>query len=456
MNKMSNQPESVLKENKMGTMPIKKLLISMSLPMMVSMLVQALYNIVDSIFVAMISENAFTAVNYAFPAQNLLIGVAVGTGVGMSSLLSRYLGAREFKNANKSAVNGIFLYILSYAVFFLLAVFAVKPFFEIQTENAAVVQYGYEYLTICLLGSVFCFGEICFNRLLQSTGRTTLSMVVQMSGAITNIILDPIFIFVFDMGIAGAAYATITGQAVGMIVGILTNLKLNKDIHITFKGFKPDWKIIKNIYSVGLPSILMQSVGSVMVFFMNGILSSFTEVATNVFGAYFKIQSFFFMPVFGLNNGMVPIVAYNYGARRRLRITKTIKLAIIYAVIIMAAGVLFMAAFPELLLSLFSASEEMLRIGAPALRIISTSFLSAAVCICLNSVSQAVGRGMYSFIVSFARQLIFLLPIAYLMSLTGNLDLVWLSYPLAELASLTLSLLLYKRIYNSDLKAMPD
>ncbi|MBQ2945402.1 MAG: MATE family efflux transporter [Clostridia bacterium] len=453
---MSNQSSSTLKENKMGTMPINKLLITMSLPMMVSMLVQALYNIIDSIFVAMISENAFTAVNYAFPAQNLLIGVAVGTGVGMSSLLSRYLGAKEFDSANKSAVNGMFLYLLSYSVFLLLGIFAVRPFFEVQTENAEVVRYGCEYLSICMIGSIFSFGEICFNRLLQSTGRTTLSMFVQMTGAIVNIILDPVFIFVFDMGIAGAAIATVIGQAAGTAVGIFANLKLNKDIHISFKGFKPDGKIIKNIYSVGLPSILMQSVGSVMVFFMNSILSSFTEVATNVFGAYFKIQSFFFMPVFGLNNGMVPIVAYNFGARRRKRITKTIKLAVIYAIIIMSLGTLFMVAFPELLLSMFSASDEMLKIGAPALRIIASSFLGAAVCICLNSVSQAVGNGMYSFIVSFARQLIFLLPIAYLMSLTGNLDLVWVSYPIAEIASLILSAFLYKRIYDKKLKTMDD
>lgn len=451
-----SQAESVLKENKMGTMPIKKLLITMSVPMMISMMVQALYNIVDSIFVAMISENAFTAVNYAFPAQNLLIGVAVGTGVGMSSLLSRYLGAKKFDYANKSAVNGMFLYAVSYIAFLLLGIFAVRPFYTVQTETAEVIEYGVDYLSICMIGSVFSFGEICFNRLLQSTGRTTLSMVVQMSGAITNIILDPIFIFVFDMGIAGAAIATVIGQAVGTLVGIIANLKLNKDIHITFKGFKPNGEIIKNIYSVGLPSILMQSVGSVMVFFMNGILSSFTEVATNVFGAYFKIQSFFFMPVFGLNNGMVPIVAYNYGARRRSRITKTIKLATVYAMTIMAAGTLFMVLFPELLLSLFSASDEMLKIGAPALRIIACSFLGAAVCICLNSVSQAVGNGMYSFIVSFARQLIFLLPVAYLMSLTGNLDLVWLSYPIAEVASLLLSLFLYKRIYDTKLKPMEE
>ena len=451
-----SQAESVLKENKMGTMPIKKLLITMSVPMMISMMVQALYNIVDSIFVAMISENAFTAVNYAFPAQTLLIGVAVGTGVGMSSLLSRYLGAKKFDYANKSAVNGMFLYAVSYIAFLLLGIFAVRPFYTVQTETAEVIEYGVDYLSICMIGSVFCFGEICFNRLLQSTGRTTLSMVVQMSGAITNIILDPIFIFVFDMGIAGAAIATVIGQAVGTLVGIIANLKLNKDIHITFKGFKPNGEIIKNIYSVGLPSILMQSVGSVMVFFMNGILSSFTEVATNVFGAYFKIQSFFFMPVFGLNNGMVPIVAYNYGARRRSRITKTIKLATVYAMTIMAAGTLFMVLFPELLLSLFSASDEMLRLGAPALRIIACSFLGAAVSICLNSVSQAVGNGMYSFIVSFARQLIFLLPVAYLMSLTGNLDLVWLSYPIAEVASLLLSLFLYKRIYDTKLKPMEE
>ncbi len=438
-------------ENKMGTMPVRKLLITMSLPMMFSMLVQALYNIVDSIFVAMISENAFTAVSLSFPVQNLIISIAVGTGVGMGSLLSRFLGEKRQRMVNKTAANGLIIYLFSYLLILLFGIFFTRPFFEVQSSVKEIIDFGYDYLFICAVGSFFVFIEIYFSRLLQSTGRTLLSMISQLTGSITNIILDPVLIFSCGMGIKGAAIATVIGQAVGALTAFLLNVLYNKDIQFKLKYFLLDFKVIGKIYSVGLPSILMQSVGSVALFFMNKILAVFGETAVNVFGAFFKTQSFFFMPVFGLNNGMVPIVAYNFGAKNKERIMKTVKLSISFAILIMGLGVLIMQIFPEALLGMFNASDEMLRLGVPALRIISLSFFGAAVSICLNSVSQALGNGVYSFIVAFSRQIILLLPAAFLLSLSGNLNLVWLAFPIAEVGSVIISLLFFKDLYKNKI-----
>lgn len=432
-----------IRENKMGTVPINKLLISMSLPMMLSMLVQALYNIVDSIFVSYISENALTAVSLAFPFQNLMIAVASGTGVGMNALLSKSLGAKDFKSANRAANTGTFLAIINYVVFAVLGILVSKVFFEFQTDNTEIIEGGYWYLLICTVLSFGIFGQITFERLLVSTGKTIFSMVSQMSGAIINIILDPIMIFGLlgfpKMGVAGAALATVVGQICAAIIGLILNIKVNKEIKLSKEVLKPHGKTAKEIYRVGVPSILMMSIGSVMTFGLNKILIAFTATATAVFGVYFKLQSFIFMPIFGLNNGMVPIVAFNYGAKNKKRVTDTIKYSIIYAVSIMIIGFLAFQIFPGTFLSMFNASAQMLAIGIPALRTISYAFIFAGFCIIAGSVFQALGNGMYSLIVSVARQLVVLLPAAYLLSLTGNVNNVWWSFPIAEIMSLALS-----------------
>ena len=369
------------KENKMGTMPVNKLLVTMSLPMVISMIVHALYNIVDSIFVSRLSEDALTAVSMAFPMQNLMISVAVGTGVGINAMLSRALGEKKFEAANKTAENGIFIEVLGYVLFFLIGIFVTKPFFLAQAGAGDIANMGIEYTRICLLMSFGIFMQIGFERILQSTGRTIFTMITQSTGAIINIILDPILIFGLfgmpKMGVAGAAIATVTGQICAAILAITFNLTKNPDVHISFKGFKPQIIFVKNILSVGIPSIIMSSVGSAMTFGMNKILITFSSTAVAVFGVYFKLNSFVFMPVFGLNNGMVPIVSYNYGAQNKKRLTKTIKLAIMYAVCIMFIGIMLFQFIPDVLLKLFDASDHMLEIGIPALRVISLSFAFA-------------------------------------------------------------------------------
>ena len=437
------QENKVLQENKMGVMPVNKLLISMSLPMMVSMLVQALYNIVDSVFVSMISENALTAVSMAFPIQTLMIAFAGGTTVGVNALLSRSLGEKEFDRANQTASNGIFLLAVGFVLFFIIGIVASRPFFMSQTEVGEIVEYGTEYLTICCCASLGIFMQFIFEKLLQSTGKTFYTMITQGLGAVVNLILDPIFIFGFmgipAMGVKGAAIATVTGQFVAAALAIVFNFKFNKEIHISFKGFKPDLKLIGIIYQVGLPSIIMQSIGSLMTYGMNRILVTFTETATAVFGVYFKLQSFIFMPVFGLNNGMVPIIAYNYGAGKKYRVIKTMKLSIMYAVGIMLVGLAVMEIFPHVLLGFFNASENMLAIGVPALRIICLSFVFAGYCIVAGTVFQALGNGVYSMLVSVARQLLVLLPVAYFLSKLGNVNYVWWSFPIAELMSVAMT-----------------
>lgn len=437
------QESNTIQENKMGVMPVNKLLITMSLPMMISMLVQALYNIVDSVFVSMVSENALTAVSMAFPIQTLMIAFAGGTTVGVNALLSRSLGEKEYDRANQAATNGIFLAVVGFAVFFIVGIFASRPFFMSQTKVEEIVVYGTEYLTVCCCASLGMFMQFIFEKLLQSTGKTFYTMITQGAGAIVNLILDPIFIFGYlgvpAMGVAGAAIATVIGQFVAAGLAIFFNFKYNKEIHISFKGFKPNLKLIGIIYQVGLPSIIMQSIGSVMTYGMNRILVTFTETATAVFGVYFKLQSFIFMPVFGLNNGMVPIIAYNYGAGKKDRVIKTMKLSIMYAVSIMLVGLAIMEIFPHILLGFFNASENMLAIGVPALRIICLSFVFAGYCIVTGSVFQALGNGVYSMLVSVARQLLVLLPVAYFLSKLGNVNYVWWSFPIAELMSLAMT-----------------
>ncbi len=440
----------VEKENKMGVMPVNRLLLSMSLPMMISMLVQALYNIVDSVFVSYINENALTAVSLAFPIQSLLIAFGVGTGVGVNALLSRCLGEKDFKTANKAAENGLFLAVVTYVVFLVVGLFIAKPFYLSQTNDPQIVEYGVTYLRIVCIFSIGMLLQMMLEKLLQSTGKTMFTMITQAVGAIVNIIFDPILIFGLfgfpKMGIAGAAMATIFGQCLGGGLALFFNLRYNHEISLNMKGFRPDPAIIGKIYTVGAPSIVMQAIGSVMTYGMNRILIGFTSTATAVFGVYFKVQSFVFMPVFGLNNGMVPIIAYNFGAGKKERVIKTMKLSVLYALVIMAAGLAVFQIAPQFLLGMFNASDNMLAIGVPALRIISLSFLFAAFGIVAGSFFQALGNGVYSMFVSMARQLIVLLPAAWLLSLAGNVELVWWSFPIAEVVSFSLCLFFTLRI----------
>ena len=441
---------NTMKENKMGTMPVNKLLINMALPMMISMLVQALYNIVDSIFVARISEEALTAVSMAFPMQNLMIGVAGGVGVGTNALLSRALGEGRHEEADKMAVQGIFITACSYIIFLAIGLFFAREFFVIQGANEVIADYGYDYLSVILIVSFGCLFQMIFERLLQATGRTFYSMITQGTGAIINIILDPILIFGLfgapKLGIVGAAVATVAGQIVAAVMAVIFNIKVNKEIHITFKGFRPSGKRICNILFIGIPSVIMMAIGSVMTFCMNKILVVFTSTAVAVFGVYFKLQSFAFMPIFGMNSGMVPIIAFNYGAKREVRVIQTLKLAVMYAEIIMILFMIAVQIFPVPMLSIFSASSDMIRMGVPALRTISISFIFAGICIICSSFFQALGSSIYSMLVSFVRQIIFLVPCAYIFSKTGNVNLVWWAWPIAELASVALSVFFFIRV----------
>ena len=453
-----NKKKERMPENKMGTMPVNSLLLSMSLPMMVSMLVQALYNVVDSIFLSRISENALTAVSLAFPLQSLMIALGAGTGVGVNALLSRSLGEKDYKKVNSSAMNGIFLALVSFVVFLIIGLTVVTPFYKSQTADTEIINYGVQYLTIVCTCSFGMYTQFIFERLLQSTGKTLYTMFTQGIGAIINIILDPILIFGLlgapKLGVAGAAIATVFGQIVAGILAIIINLKKNDEVKLHFKGFRPDMHMIGQIYAVGIPSIIMQSIGSIMVYGMNKILMAFSSTATAVFGVYFKLQSFIFMPVFGLNNGMVPIIAYNYGARRKDRLIKTLKLSILYAVAIMVVGVLIFQIFPEQLFMMFDASEHMLSMGVPALRIISIHFVLAGFCIICSSSFQALGNGVYSMIISICRQLVVLLPAAYLLSKLGNVNYVWWAFPIAEGFSLLLNLVFLRNINKTIISRM--
>ncbi len=448
--------DTTIRENKMGTMPIPKLLITMALPMIASMLVQALYNIVDSMFVARLNEEALTAVSLAFPVQNLMIAVAAGTGVGINALLSKSLGEKKYDTANQIAQNGVFLALASAVLFALLGIFGSRLFFTTQTSDPLIIEYGTQYTAIVTIASIGIFMQVVFERLLQATGKTVLSMITQGVGAIINIIFDPILIFGWfgfpKLGVAGAAVATVFGQIVAGIVGIILNHRYNKEIHVSFRKFRPNGALIGNIYKIGLPSIIMQSIGSVTTFGMNNILLMFSSTAATVFGVYFKLQSFIFMPVFGLTNAMIPIIAFNYGARNKKRIYKTMKLSIALAVGIMLVGLALFQFMPETMLGLFEASEHMMKIGVRALRAISLSFVFAGYCIIVGSIFQALGNGVYSLIVSICRQLLVILPVAYIFAKLIGLDAVWYAYPIAEIASLVLSTLLLRRILNQKVK----
>ena len=460
---MDNQQNSVpVQENKMGTMSIGKLVFNMSLPMMVSMMVQALYNIVDSIFVAKLSENALTAVSLAFPLQTLLIAVGTGTGVGMNALLSKSLGEKNFKKANKTATNAAFIYAFSYIVFLILGFTIVKPFYRSQvgSADAEIMTMGVDYLSTVMIFSFGIFTQVFFERLLTSTGRTIFSMISQLSGALTNIILDPILIFGMfgfpKMGVTGAAVATVIGQCVAGIVAGTCNHKFNHEVKFEFKGFRPDLKIIGTIYAVGIPSIIMQSIGSIMTYCMNRILIEFSSTATAVFGVYFKLQSFFFMPVFGLNNGITPIIAYNYGARQRKRMTKTIKLSLFVAFCLTFIGFVLFESIPQVLLGMFSASDDLLKIGIPALRTIGVHYLIAWYCIIVGTVFQALGKAIFSMVVSIMRQLVVLIPAAYLLAKFGGLHMVWWSFPIAEIMSFIVSTAFLIRIWRTVIKDIPE
>lgn len=452
-----------VKENKMGVLPVGKLVFSMSLPMMVSMLVQALYNIVDSLFVSQINQNAFTGVSLAFPLQNLMIAVGVGTGVGVNANLARALGEKKFEKANKFARHGIFLAVCSYLAFLAVTLCFTKVYFRAQTDVAATIRYGEQYLYIAGGLSVGSFMQIMNERLLQSTGKTVLSMFTQGLGAVINIVLDPILIFGIGpfpkMGVAGAAVATVVGQICGALFGIYLNVTRNHEININMRGFHPEEKFVKSIYAIGVPSIIMASVTSVMTFLLNLILAGFgalKDTLQSVLGAYFKLQSFIFMPVFGLNNGTVPIISYNYGAGKRTRLVKTIKISALFATSIMLLGLLLMQVFPAQMLEIFKANDEMLRWGVPALRIISVSFIFAGVAIVFSSAFQSLGHPINSMIISIARQLIVLVPAAFLLAKTGNPDMVWWSFPIAEIMSLSASIFFMIKIHREVIRHIPD
>lgn len=441
------------KENKMGVMPIGRLVVSMSVPMMLSMLVQALYNVVDSIWVSRVCEDALTAVSLAFPIQNLMIGVATGTGVGVNALLSRSLGAKDYEKANKIASNGVFLAIVSSVVFLFLGLFATPLFFRTQiSADSPIYTYGVDYLTICCALSFGVFGQIMVERLMQSTGRTVLSMVTQLIGAVINIIFDPLFILGVGpfprLEAKGAAVATVMGQIAAFIVALILNHKFNKEVSVSLKSFRPSGKIIGEIYKIGVPSIIMVAIGSVMTYLVNKILLAFTQTAAAVFGVYFKLQSFVFMPVFGMNNGIIPIIAFNYGAGNRRRMTRTVRFSMILACSIMVMGTALMWIIPDKMLLMFDASQNMLSIGVPALRTISLSFVMAGFSIAMGSVFQAIGKSYFSMIVSFTRQLVVLVPVAYFLSKTGVLDNVWWAFPIAEVVSLGVTIVSYIYVYK--------
>lgn len=457
---------SAVQENKMGYMPENKLLLSMSIPMMLSMLIQALYNIIDGLFVAGISPEQYelTAVNLAFPAQNLMIAVSVGVGVGINALISRYLGFKNYEKVDKIAGQGLLLAIISYLLFAVGGTLISRPYFLIMTTDISdavaretVVEMGTSYLQVCFLASFGLFCQVVHEKYMQATGKTTLSMATQLVGAILNMIFDPILIYGCGLGILGAAYATVGGQIASGIVGVLLHHYKNREVRLKPENIKPDMKIIKEIFKIGLPSILMNSIGSFMTATFNKIIMALSEYAVNVFGIYFKLQSFVFMPVFGFNNGMISIVSYNYGARKKKRMLKTIKLGLVYAVSFMIFGFVLFQIFPTPLLSMFNLTEEAITtVGVPALRTISISFIFAGFSIIYSAVFQSFGYSFFSMLISIGRQLVTLLPVAYLLSLTGDINAVWWSYPIAELVCVVLSVVFYVYIYNHKIKTIPD
>ena len=458
----SNTATKPLTGNKMGIMPLGKLLFTMALPMIIAMVVQALYNVVDSIYVSQISESAVTALSLAFPVQNIQIGFATGIGVGVNSLLSKSLGENNQEAANRAAGNGVFLVLIATGIFILFGLFGARPYFEIQSDVAETVDSGAIYTTICCIGALGIFIEVLGERLLQSSGRTFYTMITQGTGAVVNILLDPVFIFGFEplgipaMGIAGAAIATVIGQWIAAILAVIFNLKCNPDVQFALSYIRPRAESLRPILTVGIPSIIMVGIGSIMNFSMNQILQGFNETATGVFGIYFKLQSFFFMPLFGINNATISIVAYNYGARNPKRITGTLLRALCTALCIMITGLLIFQFIPDVLLGFFNPSEEFLRIGRGALQTISFCFPFAAIGIALSSCFQALGNGIYSTITSLCRQMFVLLPAAYLLSLTGEVTNVWWAYPIAEAVSLCVPAFFFLQIYRQKIKAMHE
>lgn len=450
--------KETLQENKMGVMPVGKLLVNMALPMIISMLVQAFYNIVDSVYVSQVSESAVTALSLAFPVQNMQIGFAVGVGVGVNALLSQSLGRKDQESVNWAAGQGVFLALVATGLFMLFGFFGVRPYYTMQSTVAETVEGGTAYTSICCIFTVGVFIQVLCERLLQATGRAMQTMILQGTGAIINIILDPVFIHGWwgmpKMGVAGAAVATVIGQCTGAVLGIYLNLRHNPEVQLRVKFMKPNWKIIAPILEVGIPSVVMNGIGSVMNFGMNQILQGFNEVATGVFGIYYKLQSLFFMPLFGINNATISILAYNYGARKPKRIVHTLKLATAVAVCIMLVGLAVFLLFPQALLGIFNPTEEFLAIGVKALRILCLPFPVAAICISLGASFQALGKGSYSTIVSLCRQLIVLLPVAYLLSLTGSVDNVWWSFPIAEVMSALVTGLLFAKLYRQKVKPL--
>ena len=450
--------KETLQENKMGVMPVGKLLVNMALPMIISMLVQAFYNIVDSVYVSQVSESAVTALSLAFPVQNMQIGFAVGVGVGVNALLSQSLGRKNQESVNWAAGQGVFLALVATALFMLFGFFGVRPYYTMQSTVAETVEGGIAYTSICCIFTVGIFIQVLCERLLQATGRAMQTMILQGTGAIINIILDPVFIHGWwgmpKMGVAGAAVATVIGQCTGAVLGIYLNLRHNPEVQLHVKFMKPNWKVIAPILEVGIPSVVMNGIGSVMNFGMNQILQGFNEVATGVFGIYYKLQSLFFMPLFGINNATISILAFNYGARKPKRIVHTLKLATAVAVCIMLVGLAVFQLFPQALLGIFNPTEEFLAIGVKALRILCLPFPVAAICIALGASFQALGKGSYSTIVSLCRQLIVLLPVAYLLSLTGDVEKVWLSFLVAEVASAAATFYFFRRIYREKIQPL--
>jgi len=445
------------KENKMGTMPVKRLILNMSLPMIISMMVQALYNVVDSIFVAQLSEEALTAVTLVFPMQNFIIALATGTGVGFNVLLSQGLGEKNYEKSDSAANAGVFLVLINTIIFVLIGLFGAVPFITSQTNDAAIQADAIIYLQIISFLSTGSFLQITGERLLQATGRTMLSMISQIVGAVANIILDPIMIFGLlgfpKMGVAGAAYATVIGQFIAVAVGLFLNVKYNKEIHLSIKQIlHPRMRIIKPIYFIAIPSILMVSIGSVMTYAMNIILIAFSTTATAVFGVYFKLQSFFFLPVFGLNNGLIPVLSYNYGAMNKKRIDEALRFSLALAFGIMLAGTLLLEAVPGVLLDMFNAADDMKNMGIIALRTIAIHFPLAAIGIVLSSVFQAFAQSIYSLIISVMRQLVVLIPAAWLLAQTGNVNNVWWSFFIAEIISFITSIYFFKKVYNSTIR----
>ncbi len=447
----------VIKENKMGTMPMTKLILSMSVPAIFSMTIQAMYNIVDSIFIGRYDQNGLTAISFAFPLQMLLIAVTVGTAVGVNSLVSRKLGEKNFKEANDAATHGLLTCVLSYVIFLLLGLFVVSPFMNAYSSNEKIVEYGVQYLTVVLCFSVFSIIQVMIEKTLQATGNMIFPMLFQLTGAIVNIIFDPLLIFgigIFpELGVLGAAIATVFGQFCGMVFSLIVLFCLKHEVKITFKNFRINFSTLKNIYAVGFPSIIMQSIGSVMIIGLNAILAV-SEAAVTVLGIYYKLQSFVFMPCFGLNQGVMPILGYNYGARNRKRLYSALKRGIIIAVIIMSIGTVLMWTIPDVLISLFGGTDDIMTMGVPAFRTISLCFIPAAGGILFTTLFQAVGKGIRSLLMSFCRQLVLILPIALLLSNLFGLSAVWYAFPIAEAGSLILAILFFINLVKGDFKKL--